>query len=471
MKKLNILIVLLILSTYINGQAPWDKGKLMVSENSRYLQHENGDPFFWLGDTGWLLFQRLNRGETKLYFENRKEKKYNVIHCIFLQFFHHTNAYGDSAFVNGDMSLPAITPGNDPNDATQYDYWDHVDYMVDLAAQYGIYMAIAPTWSHLVYKDTSITTEKAELFAAHLANHFKDKPNIIWINGGSSKGERNTDIWELIGSTIKKNDPNHLMTFHPFGRMQSSTWFNNSSWLDVNMFVSGHRNYKQDNTDTAFGEDNWRYAMNDLSKIPLRPTLDGEPSYENLPQGLHDQTQPYWVASDVRRYAYWSVFAGACGHVYGENTVRQVHLQGVNKPESGAKLDYFEALNAEGAFQMQYLKNLVLSRPYFERFNDQSVVVGDEGEKYEHILVSRGNDYLMAYTYTGREFTIQMGKISGEKVNAWWYDTRTGEAYNIGEYTNKGTATFNPPGVKFNGNDWVLVLDNVAKKFDKPGLI
>jgi len=64
-----------------------------------------------------------------------------------------------------------------------------------------------------------------------------------------------------------------------------------------------------------------------------------------------------------------------------------------------------------------------------------------------------------------------MGKIAGEKVNAWWYDTRTGEAYKIGEYTNKGTATFNPPGTKFNANDWVLVLDNVAKKFDKPGAI
>ncbi|MFO7657926.1 MAG: glycoside hydrolase family 140 protein [Bacteroidales bacterium] len=471
MKKLIFCIAIIALSNLLLGQTPWEKGKLMVSENSRYLKHENGDPFFWLGDTGWLLFQRLNRDEVKKYFENRKEKDFNVILCIFLQFFHHTNAYGDSAFVNGDMSLPAITQGNDPNDATQYDYWDHVDYMVDLAAQYGIYMAIAPTWSHLVFKDTSITAEKAELFAAHIANHFKDKPNIIWINGGSSKGERNTEIWEIIGTTIKKNDPNHLMTFHPFGRMQSSTWFNNSSWLDVNMFVSGHRNYTQDNTPTAFGEDNWRYAMNDLSKIPLRPTLDGEPSYESLPQGLHDPTMPYWSASDVRRYAYWSVLAGSCGHVYGQNSVRQVYIQGVNKAESGAKLSFFEALDDEGSFQMQYLKDLILSRPYFDRVNDQSVVAGDEGEKYDRIMVSRGKDYLMAYTYTGREFTVQMGKISGKKVNAWWYDTRTGEATKIGEYDNTGSVRFDPPGAKYNGNDWVLVLDNISKTFNKPGSI
>jgi hypothetical protein len=66
----------------------------------------------------------------------------------------------------------------------------------------------------------------------------------------------------------------------------------------------------------------------------------------------------------------------------------------------------------------------------------------------------------MAYTYNGREFSLQMGKITGKKVVAWWYDTRTGEAYIIGEFNNSGTQKFNPPGVKHNGNDWVLVLDD-----------
>ena len=34
------------------AQLPWENGKLCVSENGRYLQHENGTPFFWLGETG-----------------------------------------------------------------------------------------------------------------------------------------------------------------------------------------------------------------------------------------------------------------------------------------------------------------------------------------------------------------------------------------------------------------------------------
>ncbi|MFC1569422.1 putative collagen-binding domain-containing protein [bacterium] len=43
--------------------------------------------------------------------------------------------------------------------------------------------------------------------------------------------------------------------------------------------------------------------------------------------------------------------------------------------------------------------------------------------------------------------------MSGEKVIAWWYDTRTGEAYKQGEYKNEGSVSLDPPGVKHNGND------------------
>ncbi|WP_395821362.1 DUF4038 domain-containing protein [Archangium minus] len=37
--------------------------KLRVSSNSRYLVKEDGSPFFYLGDTAWELFHRLNRSE------------------------------------------------------------------------------------------------------------------------------------------------------------------------------------------------------------------------------------------------------------------------------------------------------------------------------------------------------------------------------------------------------------------------
>lgn len=467
MKQAFLIIGFLTISVIGISQKPWSNGKLKVSANSRYLQHENGQPFFWQGETAWLLFQRLNREQVKQFMENRKAKGFNVVQCIFLQNFSHINAYGDSAYANFDITRPVITPGQNPEDPTQYDYWDHVNYVIDEAEKNGIYIAIVTSWRDL-HKQAKLDAEKGVTFATHLASYFKNKPNIIWVNGGSVRGNENAEFWNAVGSSLKKTDPNHLVTFHPFGRMQTSEWYQEASWLDINMFVSGHKRYSQDTTGKAYGEDNWRYVLEDHLKAPLKPTIDGEASYENLPQGIHDHTQPYWNDADVRRYAYWSVFAGASGHVYGENTVRQIHIKGVNKPESGAKLDFKDALEAKGASQMQHLKNLVCSRPYFERVNDQTLVA-DNGEKYNRVLVSRGENYLMAYTYTGRDFTIKMGGIAAKTVKAWWYNPRTGTAIEIGKYKNEGIVLFNPPGDELAGNDWVLVLDDVSKKFKTPG--
>lgn len=59
--------------TYI----PWENGKLQVSDEGRYLRHENGTPFFWLGETGWLMPERLNRDEVNYYLQKCKEAGYN----------------------------------------------------------------------------------------------------------------------------------------------------------------------------------------------------------------------------------------------------------------------------------------------------------------------------------------------------------------------------------------------------------
>lgn len=61
--------------TYI----PWDNGKLVVSEEGRYLKHENGTPFFWQGETGWLMPERLNRDEVSYYLEKCRKAGYNMV--------------------------------------------------------------------------------------------------------------------------------------------------------------------------------------------------------------------------------------------------------------------------------------------------------------------------------------------------------------------------------------------------------
>jgi hypothetical protein len=120
---------------------------------------------------------------------------------------------------------------------------------------------------------------------------------------------------------------------------------------------------------------------------------------------------------------------------------------------------------------MRYVKDLILSRPYFERINDQSALAGEAGTKYDYIIITRGTDYLMAYTCTGRPFSLKMGIISGPTVKAWWYNPRNGEATEIGILKNTGMKEFIPPQEPHTAHDWVLVLDDEAKHYAAPGIL
>ena len=429
--------------------------KLEVSKNGHYFQTDDGKPFFWLGDTGWLTFNKLDRNGIKKYFEDRKEKGFNVIQVMTIHSLEVANVYGDSALVHQDLSKPLVTEGNDFDDAEAYDYWDHIDYALDVAEEYGLYLAMVPVWGTNVTSG-KVNLEQAKIYANFLAERFKNRDNIIWLNGGDTHGNENTELWKSIGNILKAANPERLVSFHPFGRTQSSDNFHNESWLDFNMFQSGHRRYDQDDTERAYGQDNYKYVQTDFQLKPTKPTLDGEPSYEGIPQGLHDTLQPLWNASDLRRYGYWSVFAGAAGFTYGNNAVMQMYRAG-DKGAYGNKRLWSDALNDPGAEQMKYLKQLVLKYPYFERIPDESLI-GNQGGKYNYLAATRGENYAMIYTYNGRTISVNMGKIKGDEVDASWYNTKNGETTAIGRFKNEGTQDFKPSGQQEDGNDWVLIL-------------
>jgi hypothetical protein len=432
---------------------------LKVSPNGRYFMTADGAPFFWLGDTGWLLFSKLKREEAIQYLDDRKQKGFNVIQVMVLHTTKVVNAYGDTALKSGNVAMPITTPGNNADNATQYDYWDHIDFIVKAAAQRGIYIAMVPVWGSEV-KAGKVTTAQAKQYATFLANRYRSQSNIVWMNGGDIKGTDSIAVWKALGKTLHEKDPGHLMTFHPRGRFTSSTWFHNESWLQFNMFQSGHRRYNQDTSagDLHYGEDNWKYAAMDYSRKPVKPTFDGEPSYEEIPQGLHDSLEKRWTADDVRRYGYWSVFAGGCGYTYGNNAVMQMHRPNDTDGNYGVTNYWYEAINAPGASQMQYLKKLMLACSHFDWVPDQSLIAGDVGDKYDRLLATRGKSCSMIYTYTGRTIAVNMDKLAGKSIMALWYNPRDGKYTGIGSFSNKGVQPFDAPGDVKEGNDWVLVL-------------
>lgn len=430
-------------------------GRLRVGADGRSLVRADGEEFFWLGDTAWELAHRLDREEVEHYLCRRQAQGFTVIQTVALaelEGLTKPNAYGHLPLIDADPARPDVRPG-------ESDYWDHLDFVIDAAARHGMIVGLLPTWGSYVTDAWGehariFDADKAAVYGRWLAQRYRHKPNLVWINGGDCAGDHGGDelaVWRALATAIKAEDPGHLMTFHPRGHMSSSAWFHDDAWLDFNMCQSGHGRCPE-------SMESYRYIEADYARAPAKPCLDGEPCYEDIPIDLDpDGAAGLWTAAEVRRKAYWSLFAGAFGFTYGQNSVWQMHRPG-DPVRLAARLDWQTALDRPGAGQMQWVKKLMLSHPMAGRIPDQSIIVGDVGAGIERVQSTRGAGYAMVYTPTGGPFTADLAALGGPLVRAKWYDPRTGDTTDLGEFEPQ-PREFRAPGACGPGNDWVLVLD------------
>jgi hypothetical protein len=434
-------------------------GPLKVSENQRYLIHEDGTPFFYQGDTAWELFHRLNREEAAQYLENRRAKGFSVIQAVALaelDGLNTPNAYGDRPLIDNDP--------DQPNEA----YFRHVDFIVEKAREKGMYIGLLPTWGDKVRLEwgvgpvifTGENIASARSYGHFLGKRYKDQPNIIWILMGDRKADGQEAIWEAMAAGLQEGDGgSHLITCHPQGGLSSSKWFHKKDWLDFNMLQSSHG---------ALDMPNYRAVGADYALTPVKPCMDGEPRYEDHP--VNWKPELGWFDDfDVRQAAYWGLFAGGFGHTYGCHDIWQMRTP-KHTPISSARTNWQDALDFPGAWDMLHVRNLMLSRPMLSRIPDQLLIASGQAEGARHLQATRGEDYAFISTPYGTAFAVRAGFLSGEKLVAWWFDPRSGEAEPIGDFANKGTLSFDPPGEAKRGNDWVLVLDDAARRYPKPGM-
>jgi hypothetical protein len=237
--------------------------------------------------------------------------------------------------------------------------------------------------------------------------------------------------------------------------MSSSTWFGGPGWIDFTGIQSGQVKDKA----------NYTMVAADYGKSPTRPVMDIEPGYEDIPSGLQRGSERL-TAWDVRKTAYWSLFAGSFGVTYGNNNVWQFATGGGGEM---ATMSWQTALTSEGANSMSVLKRLMLSRPQQNRVPDQSLIVGSSlsgGDRMQAMRAADGS-YAFIYTAGGKAVTVNLSKLSGSEVTVRWYNPRAGRSALVGTFAKTGNKTFVAPSSGAN-NDWVLVVDDASKGYGKP---
>jgi hypothetical protein len=456
--------------------------RLNVAADGRFLVRSDALPFFWLGDTAWALFEKgvreaaPNQPAVDHYFRTRAAQGFTVIQAALI-FERWNNLEGHAPFEE-DRAMPRVRPG--PYD----DYWDSATHIIDRAAAHELYLAVLPAWMVNVPADHPLVRDPAVAYryGRFLGARFADRTHLVWVLGGDPhRSGTDVDNPQRLAMTralaegiadgangVDRQDgaadwSTTLMSYHPKGGNHSSSeHLHGEPWLDFNMIQ----------TTTARDFENYRTVTRDWNMAPPKPTFDSEVAYEgshSLGGAAKEPPLPRISPWEVRRAAYWNVFAGGFGHTYGHRSFIRWTRTG-EQLLFGADVPWREALDAPGALQMAHLKRLMLSRPLGARIPDQDLIAGDPGTRRQHVRATRAADGAYAFVYlpSGGSVTIRLERLAGASVRAWWFNPRDGSVRDAGQRARSSASDFRSPTTG-DGEDWVLVLDDSARGFGSPG--
>jgi hypothetical protein len=422
--------------------------RLKVSPNGRYFVDQDGKPFFYLGDTAWLLFQRLDRQEVEEYLKDRVAKGFTVIQAYVLRGLDIRHPDGTTSLI-GEKPLIDRDPAR-PNEA----FFKNVDHVINRANELGLVMGlvVAKSWHVNKHPERVFDVKNAYTFGKSLGQRYKDNA-VMWYVGGDSPPGDDREVWlAMVKGLEDGSGRRHLISYHGQGHTSSSMWFHKEDWLDFNSIQSGH----------GWGAKTYEFILKDYALTPAKPTVDMEPPYENHPTGK----TPRIDSHQVRQGAYWNMLAGAAGHGYGALDLFFMYKDNEGPfPRNGFQ-PWRKAMAYEGSRQVGLMRRLFELRPWYKLVPDQSVIASGQAEGADHVQAARAEDrsFLIAYLPQGRPVGIHMDRISGKTIKARWYDPREGTWRKIGEYANTGSREFVPPS-QGPQSDWVLVLDDAAKGY------
>lgn len=412
---------------------------LAVSPDKRRLVDARGRPVLLNGEAAWSLVSALEREDAERYLETRRRQGFNavIVNAIEHYFNGPTNRYGEAPFLAaGDFSRP------NPK------YFEHAEWVVRLAREKGFVVLLTPAYLGSIggeqgwYEEVkSASTDAMRGYGRYLAARFKGLDNVVWLIGGDTgPGEARRQVLAMVAG-LREGDGSRLYSAHN-GRFDSGvTKYPGERWLAINTTYS--------DCDRAAAQ-----AAADYRRSPAMPFVFIEGVYEN--EGVHDSRAA--AETCVRSQAYWSVLAGATGHFFG------------SKPVWSFDTGWSRQLESPGAASMSRFAALFASRDWSALVPDTSglTLLDDAGARDRDVAtaaLTADGTTLIAYTPVGRPLTVDLDRLRGATVRAWWYDPSGGAATPAGELPRGGRRAFAPPGP----GDWVLVIDDASLGLPPPG--
>ncbi len=287
-------------------------GALRVAADHRHLEHVDGTPFFWLGDTWWMsLCKRLPWPDGfQTLASDRVRKGFTLVQIV-------AGLYPDMEPFDERGANEAGYPWKRDYSSINPDYFDAADARIAYLADHGLVPCIVGSWGYFLPR---MGLAKMKQHWRYLIARWGAYPT-VWCLAGegtmpyylSKTKEKDAEAqkqgWTEIARYVRANDPmRRPITIHPSRSARESV--EDPLVLDIDMLQTGHDDRKSvPNTIEAI--------KRGLAVDPKMPVLVGEVCYEGIQEASREE---------VQRFMFWSsMLSGAGGHTYGANGIWQVN--------------------------------------------------------------------------------------------------------------------------------------------------
>ncbi len=421
-------------------------GALRVSKVGPYLEHADGTPFFWLGDTAWNGALLSEAEDWDRYLEDRRAKRFSAIQLVTTQWrTAATNLEGLTAYEGRETIT--INPA----------FFERMDERIEAVNAAGLLVAPVVLWSLGDVSETpgKLPTDQAIRLARYIVARYQGD-HVLWFLGGDENyGPERADHWIQIGRAVFGEIPHAPVTLHPGGMQWKFEPFYDEPWLDVLIYQSGHG----DDLRTL----EWIHSgppARAWRDVPETPIINSEPPYEG--HVAYQSRQPH-PAYNIRRASYWSLLSTpVAGITYGSHGVWSWEEDPAvprNHNNSGIAPPWHEAIQRPGATQMGYLVDLFKSFPWWQLRPDPDLIVvqPEPDDPSNYIAAARTPEGREALVYLprGGRVALRADRLVDDPRSSW-FDPRNGETSDA-----KPEAVDDPKSLVFQApsdQDWVLTI-------------
>ncbi|MDX2185413.1 MAG: DUF4038 domain-containing protein [Opitutaceae bacterium] len=426
---------------------------LRVADDGRTLVDVKGERVFLHGEAAWFMPKHSVLGEVEDYLSRRSKQGMNLVllHAVSKEVTSASNRQGEFPFHNHDDILT-------PNEK----YWEYLDAVLEMAERKGYLVGLAPLWLRWGNGDKhgwreQLSAANAQPYAEFLARRYSSRQNILWILGGDSDPGNRFHELNTMAEELARRVPHHLLTLHPNSQQNSSKWFGDSDWLEVDCVYTYEEPQRQ-------ASQQWRaYAQAGRH----RPMILIEGGYEKESNDLRGGS-PH----RMRRQYYGSVLNGTLmGHAYGHRDIYPFKRD-----------QWRRAIEDDGSRQMQHAATLFRSvawwtlEPdvldstylwYMQELREGRFILSGRAtvgsNEYASAAVANDGRLAVVYLPTSRAITVDLDRLEVQgALTARWFDPTSGATRAVTDLVPdaRSLRVLVPPGRNADGDsDWVLVLE------------